>query len=522
MQLKAINGIIALACATKALQRPRVIIAPAQFGVPKDYDDLSAARQLGHTVACAPLSRLSWLRIVPSVFTEAFFKGELKPQGTLDFFFEALDAAVADVGPDEDIARLGHSIGGWVARVGRRPGRAARQALRDAGHAAQRAPEGLFSNIDQTRGLLKYVRANCPPDPAIFTCVAGTATSTAALGDVFKLDVRDEELTTEPAARGAGLAAVLPGALREEPVRRQRRRPHPRGDGQCGNQPVRQAGLVVLFTILAASTQRESARRPRTGIAFHSPERLISAQATARLADCPSIEVDCHHSDFVPTALDSIRLPETYLVRSPAVFEARADALIIAAYAASSAGRRRRPSRGPARRLWTRVHELAALHLGPRQLAVFGRQRPAHAIPDPHRHREHRAGECYNADEGQRLAARGHRVGGVGGGCVARVQRLAIASIASSRCRAANECDHCGCRAGWCFGACPLRPVVSVQRSEIFKQRCCKVRGVVFLRTYRSQPARTAAPRAQTSALAACRTLARAKPHAAAPAAPHW
>ena len=86
-----------LAC-VDALRRPRVIIAPAQFGVPKDYDDLSELlRQRGHAVACAPLSRLSWLRIVPSVFTEAFFKGELKPQGTLDFFFEALDAAVADV-----------------------------------------------------------------------------------------------------------------------------------------------------------------------------------------------------------------------------------------------------------------------------------------------------------------------------------------------------------------------------------------------------------------------------------------
>ena len=36
------------------------------------------------------------------------------------------------------------------------------------------------------------------------------------------------------------------------------------GDQQCGNQPVRQAGLEVLFTILAASTQRESAWRPRT------------------------------------------------------------------------------------------------------------------------------------------------------------------------------------------------------------------------------------------------------------------
>ena len=37
-----------------------------------------------------------------------------------------------------------------------------------------------------------------------------------------------------------------------------------KGAVQCGNQPVRQAGLEVLFTILAASTQRESAWRPRT------------------------------------------------------------------------------------------------------------------------------------------------------------------------------------------------------------------------------------------------------------------
>ena len=200
MQLKAINGIIALACATKALQRPRVIIVPAQFGVPKDYDDLSALlRQRGHAVACAPLSRLSWLRIVPSVFTEAFFKGELKPRGTLDFFFEALDAAVADVGPDEDIAILGHSIGGWVARawvVDRGEQRVKRFVTLGTPH--NEPPEGLFSNIDQTRGLLKYVRANCPPDPAIFTCVAGTATSTAALGDVFKLDAWDEELRRSP------------------------------------------------------------------------------------------------------------------------------------------------------------------------------------------------------------------------------------------------------------------------------------------------------------------------------------
>ena len=38
------------------------------------------------------------------------------------------------------------------------------------------------------------------------------------------------------------------------------------GNKQCGNQPVRQAGLEELLTILAASTQRESAWRPRTRV----------------------------------------------------------------------------------------------------------------------------------------------------------------------------------------------------------------------------------------------------------------
>ena len=38
------------------------------------------------------------------------------------------------------------------------------------------------------------------------------------------------------------------------------------GNKQCENQPVRQAGLEVLLTILAASTQRESAWRPRTRV----------------------------------------------------------------------------------------------------------------------------------------------------------------------------------------------------------------------------------------------------------------
>ena len=218
---------------------------------------------------------------MPSVFTEAFFKGELKPQGTLDFFFEALDAAVADAGPDEDLAILGHSIGGWVARawvVDRGETRVKRFVTLGTPH--NEPPEGLFSNIDQTRGLLKYVRANCPPDPAVFTCVAGTATSTDTLGDVFKLDAWDETLRRSPLLEAL---VSLPSYL-----------------ALAGKNPfgVKGDGLIPV--------------------------------ATACLADCPAIEVDCHHSDFVPTALDSIRLPETYpWYGSPAVFEAWADALSI-------------------------------------------------------------------------------------------------------------------------------------------------------------------------------------------------
>ena len=53
---------------------------------------------------------------------------------------------------------------------------------------------------------------------------------------------------------------------------------------------MRQAGLEVLLTILAASTQRECLASSHESLAFshevakHSPERLISAQATRRTA----------------------------------------------------------------------------------------------------------------------------------------------------------------------------------------------------------------------------------------------
>ena len=114
----------------------------------------------------APLSRLSWLRIVPSVFSEPFWQGALRPTPTLGFFYEALDDAFADLDASEPVAVLGHSIGGWVARAWCAERNEARvKRLVTLGTPHNEPPEGLFSKIDQTRGLLKYVRRVDLPCP---------------------------------------------------------------------------------------------------------------------------------------------------------------------------------------------------------------------------------------------------------------------------------------------------------------------------------------------------------------------
>ena len=68
-----------------------------------------------------------------------------------------------------------------------------------------------------------------------------------------------QSLLFVPGVANAGIADQLEAASRASEITYSQN-----GKSQCGNQPVRQAGLEVLFTILAASTQRESAWRPRT------------------------------------------------------------------------------------------------------------------------------------------------------------------------------------------------------------------------------------------------------------------
>ena len=68
-----------------------------------------------------------------------------------------------------------------------------------------------------------------------------------------------QSLLFVPGVANAGIADQLEAASRASEITYSQN-----GKYQRGNQPVRQAGLEVLFTIMAASTQRESAWCPRT------------------------------------------------------------------------------------------------------------------------------------------------------------------------------------------------------------------------------------------------------------------
>jgi hypothetical protein len=70
-------------------KRVPLILCPAQFGVPADYEEIvGLLRTRGFETYVAPLSRLDWLRIVPSTDLKDYLAAELKPSKTLGFYYK--------------------------------------------------------------------------------------------------------------------------------------------------------------------------------------------------------------------------------------------------------------------------------------------------------------------------------------------------------------------------------------------------------------------------------------------------
>ena len=104
-----------------------VLICPAQFCVPVDYDDLVASlqKELGAAVlgSCkvAPLPRTEWIKVAQSLPTKEYLSADLKCYKTLSWYFDAIEAGLAEIfaeqGQDAEICLIGHSIGGWITRA---------------------------------------------------------------------------------------------------------------------------------------------------------------------------------------------------------------------------------------------------------------------------------------------------------------------------------------------------------------------------------------------------------------------
>lgn len=118
-------------------RRPRVavLVCPAQFCVPADYQDLfdqlaQFSREQGEdhqvpeiiTSNCrvAPLPRTEWIKVAQHLPTQSFWEATLPVHKTLSWYFDAMETALAELLARDDsitnICIVGHSIGGWVAR----------------------------------------------------------------------------------------------------------------------------------------------------------------------------------------------------------------------------------------------------------------------------------------------------------------------------------------------------------------------------------------------------------------------
>ena len=105
-----------------------IIVCPAQFCVPDDYEVLfdnirndPEVSDIVGTCMVAPLPRTEWIKVAKKLPTQDFLQANLPVHDTLNWYFDALETAIAEIlskeGPDVNLCIVGHSIGGWVARA---------------------------------------------------------------------------------------------------------------------------------------------------------------------------------------------------------------------------------------------------------------------------------------------------------------------------------------------------------------------------------------------------------------------
>ncbi|PHT60036.1 hypothetical protein CQW23_02399 [Capsicum baccatum] len=204
--------------------RPAVIL-PGLGNNTNDYEKLALILR-GYEVptAIAKVSRIDWLRNAAGLLDTNYWTGTLRPRPVLDWYLKRIEDAVSEAkelaqGGSGTLSFIGHSAGGWLARVYMQEfGSSDISLLLTLGSPHLPPPKGLPGVIDQTRGLLNYVEKNCAKavySPELrYVCIAGRyiqgsrffdSSSTSVMGGV-------EQPTSEVAAVTNPDAETLTGS----------------------------------------------------------------------------------------------------------------------------------------------------------------------------------------------------------------------------------------------------------------------------------------------------------------------
>lgn len=159
-----------------------VVILPGLGNAGRDYDALAKSlSSRGVHVETAAVSRADWLRNGLGLRYPSYWQGTLEPRPTVDWYLNKVDMAVDAAKRATDgapITILAHSAGGWMGRVYMLDfGTTGIDKFVSLGSPHNPPPTNIPGVIDQTRGILTWVEANCPGthhgDTVEYTSVIG-------------------------------------------------------------------------------------------------------------------------------------------------------------------------------------------------------------------------------------------------------------------------------------------------------------------------------------------------------------
>ncbi|CAI8583626.1 unnamed protein product [Vicia faba] len=162
---------------SRCSNRPAVIL-PGLGNNSGDYQKLEATlnNKYGVSTVVAKVSRLDWFRNAAGLIDPNYWRGTLQPSPVLDWYLKRVHDAVQEAidlaPPASTLSLIGHSAGGWLARLYMEQFGVSNISL-----LLTLAPKGVPGVIDQTRGLLDYVEQYCSKPvytPELkYVCIAG-------------------------------------------------------------------------------------------------------------------------------------------------------------------------------------------------------------------------------------------------------------------------------------------------------------------------------------------------------------